>query len=140
MLVTGGLVVLAIAVELALRRRWAASTFDPDAARALGVASRVADVALPAIVALAAVVAVDAVGALLAGVVLVVPAATMRLLTDDLAELRRGAVALAVLEGVAALWLAGRLDVGAGPALALIGGAVFAAVSLAAAARRPVTP
>jgi manganese/iron transport system permease protein len=137
-LVTGAVVLAAVVAEQALRRRWAAATFDPDAARALGVASRAAETALPVLVALAAVVAVDAVGALLAGVVLVVPAATARLITDDLDELRRAAVALALLEGVGALWLAGTLDVGAGPALALLGGAVFAAVALATAARRPV--
>ena len=86
--------------------------------------------ALPGGVALAAVVAVDAVGALLAGVVLVVPAATVRLVTDDLGTLRRGAVVLALVEGAASLWLAGRLDVAPGPALALVGGAVFALTAI----------
>jgi ABC-type Mn2+/Zn2+ transport system permease subunit len=77
-------------------------------------------------------VAVDAVGALLAGVVLVVPAATARLFTDDLGAMRAGAVLVAAVDGAAALWLAVRLDVAVGPALALMGGAVFAAAMLTA--------
>jgi manganese/iron transport system permease protein len=80
-------------------------------------------------------VALDAVGALLVTVVLVVPAATARLLTDRLAALRLGAVALAAAEGVAAVWLADVLNVGAGPALAVLGGAVFAIVAVATAVR-----
>ena len=43
---------------------------------------------------------------------------------------------LAAVEGVSALWVAGRTDVAPGPALALIGGAVFA-VAAVVARRRP---
>jgi ABC-type Mn2+/Zn2+ transport system permease subunit len=67
--------------------------------------------------------------------VLVVPAATARLLTDRLVPLQAMAVALAAVEGVAAVWLADALNVGAGPALAVLGGAVFAAVAGATAQR-----
>ena len=126
--VTAVAVAVVLVLDAVLRRPWAAATFDPQATPA----SRAAELALPAAVALAAVVAVDAVGALLAGVVLVVPAATVRLVTEDLATLRRGAVALALVESAAALWLAGRLDVAPGPALALIGGAVFTLTSIGA--------
>jgi ABC-type Mn2+/Zn2+ transport system permease subunit len=136
-LLTAAAVAVVLALDAVLRRGWSATTFDPDAAGALGARSRASELALPAAIALAAVVAVDAVGALLAGVVLVVPAATVRLMTDDLGALRVGACVLAAAEGSAALWLAGRLDVGPGPALALIGGTVFAAVSWIAATRRP---
>ena len=129
--ITGAAVVAVLALDAALRRRWAQGTFEPATSRAG------ADVALVVAIALAVVVAVDAVGALLAGVVLVVPAATARLLTDDLRELRVAATALALAEGTAGLWLAIRLDVGPGPVLALIGGAVFAVASLYAARRRP---
>ena len=74
--------------------------------------------------------ALDAVGALLVTVVLVVPAATVRLCTDRLSHLRRGAIALAAVEGVAAVWLADTANVGAGPAFAVLGGAIFAAVAI----------
>jgi ABC-type Mn2+/Zn2+ transport system permease subunit len=135
LVLTGAAVALVVGLDAVLRRSWAATTFDPDSSRALGTFSRAAELALPAAIAVAAVVAVDAVGALLAGVVLVVPAATVRLVTDDLRDLRDGAIVLALVEGVAALWLAGRADVAPGPALALIGGAVFAITALREALR-----
>ena len=82
-------------------------TFEPETSQPA------ADVALVAAIALAAVVAVDAVGALLAGVVLVVPAATARLITDDLRELRAAATLLALAEGTAGLWLSPRASTSA---------------------------
>jgi manganese/iron transport system permease protein len=123
----------ALVLDAALRRHWLATGFEPDSARALGVRPALADRLLLAGTAAGAIVALDAVGALLVTVVLVVPAATARLLTDRLATLRLGAVALAAAEGVAAVWLADALNVGAGPALAVLGGAVFALVAVATA-------
>jgi ABC-type Mn2+/Zn2+ transport system permease subunit len=128
----------AVALDAALRREWLAAGFEPGSARALGLRPALADRLLLAGIAAAAVVALDAVGALLVAVVLVVPAATVRLLTDRLRVLRLGAVALAALEGVAAVALADALNVGAGPALAVLAGAVFAAVALGTAAHMRV--
>lgn len=136
LVLTGAAVALVVAADLVWRRHWTAATFDPAGAGALGARSRAAELALPVAIALAAVVAVDAVGALLAGVVLVVPAATVRLLTDELEPLRAGATVLAAVEGACALWIAGRTDVAPGPALALIGGAVFAVTAAVVARRR----
>jgi len=65
----------------------------------------------------------------------VVPAGTVRLLTDRLGTLQLGAIALAAAEGVAAVWLADELNVGAGPALAVLGGSIFAVVATATALR-----
>jgi manganese/iron transport system permease protein len=67
-------------------------------------------------------------------VVLVVPAATVRLVVGDLRTLQLGTAALAAVEGVTALLAADALDVGPGPAMAVLGGAVFA---LVATGRRP---
>jgi ABC-type Mn2+/Zn2+ transport system permease subunit len=55
----------------------------------------------------------------------------VRLLAPSLRALRAGAVALGAVEGVLGLVLAQELDVGPGPALAVLSGAVFAAVALA---------
>jgi manganese/iron transport system permease protein len=81
-------------------------------------------------VAAAAVVALDAVGALLVTAVLVIPAATVRLVAGSLGALQAGTAALAAVEGVAGLWLAYELNVGPGPATAVLGAAVFAVVAL----------
>jgi len=76
------------------------------------------------------VVSLDAVGALLVAVVLVVPAATVRLVAHDVRTLQLGTVALALAEGMTALVIADSLDVGPGPVLAVLGGAVFMLVAL----------
>jgi ABC-type Mn2+/Zn2+ transport system permease subunit len=125
----------AVGLDAGLRRHWLATGFEPDSAQALGVRPALADRLLLVGVAAAAVVALDAVGALLVTVVLVVPAATVRLLTDRLGTLQLGAIALAAVEGVAAVSLADELNVGAGPALAVLGGAIFAVAATATAIR-----
>ena len=81
----------ALVLDAALRRSWLATGFEPGSARALGVRPARADRLLLAGTAVVAVVALDAVGALLVAVVLVVPAATVRLLTDRIGPLRLGA-------------------------------------------------
>ena len=117
------------AVELGLRRSWLGQGFDPATARALGLRPALADVALLVAVAAAAVVALDAVGALLVTAVLVIPAATVRLVAPSVRSLQAGTAALAAAEGVAGLWLAYELNVGPGPTTAVLGGAVFAVVA-----------
>jgi manganese/iron transport system permease protein len=135
-LVAGGVV----ALDGGLRRHWLAAGFERGSAEALGLRPVLADRLLLVGVAAGAVVAIDAVGALLVTVVLVVPAATARLLTDRLGSLQVAAVALAAAEGVAAVWLADQLNVGAGPALAALGGSVFAIVAATTALRGRAVP
>jgi ABC-type Mn2+/Zn2+ transport system permease subunit len=126
---TAAVLAVVCAVELGLRRSWLAQGFDPATARALGLRPALADVALLVAVAAAAVVALDAVGALLVTAVLVIPAATVRLVAPSVRSLQAGTAALAAVEGVAGLWLAYELNVGPGPATAVLGGAVFAVVA-----------
>jgi manganese/iron transport system permease protein len=137
---TAAVAVGAVALDAALRRHWLVAGFEPGSARALGVRPVLADRLLLAGIAAGAVVALDAVGALLVTVVLVVPAATVRLLTDRLGLLQLGAIGLAAVEGVGAVWLADSLNVGAGPALAVLGGAVFVAVAAGTALRAAAVP
>jgi ABC-type Mn2+/Zn2+ transport system permease subunit len=132
---TAAVTAAVIALDAALGRSWLASTFDSGSARSLGVRVAAADRALLAAVAVAVIVALDAVGALLVSVALVLPAATVRLLTDDLRALRAGTIALAAGEGVLALWLAERANAAPGPVLAVLGGGLFALVSAASALR-----
>jgi manganese/iron transport system permease protein len=133
---TGGALAAVLALDALGRRAWLAGGMDPDGARALGVPVGAADLALLAAVAAAVVVALDAVGALLVTVVLVVPAATVRLVAPSLRALRLGAIALGAAEAMAGLCAAWWLDVGPGPALAVLSGAVFALVALGTAAAR----
>jgi ABC-type Mn2+/Zn2+ transport system permease subunit len=124
---------LAVLASAARGRTWLATGFDPHAARALGVRSGVGDVLLLAGLALAVVAALPAVGALLVGTLLVVPAATARLLAGDLRTLQALAVGLAAAIGAGGLLIAYWWDLPPGPAIAALGGAVYA---LVAAVRR----
>jgi manganese/iron transport system permease protein len=125
----------ALAATAALARTWLATGFDPAGAAALGVRAARGDWLLLALLAVTVVAVLPAVGALLVSTLLVVPAATARLLTGSLGALLTAAVALAALEGVAGLLLAYHLDLPPGPAIAVIGGAGFALAALAATAR-----
>ncbi len=138
-LAAGTAVVVALAAT-ALGGRWLATGFDPAAARALGLRSPLPDLVLLALVALAGVAVVSAVGALLATALLVVPAATTRLVTRRLAAWQLATAALAATQGVAGLWLSVRLDVPPGPAVAVIAGGVFLLVALARAPRLRSAP
>jgi manganese/iron transport system permease protein len=127
---TAGVVAAVLVVDALARRAWLVGALDPDAARSLGVPARAAETVLLAAIAAAVVVALDAVGALLVTAVLVTPAATVRLVARSVAGLRAGATALAAVEAVAGLVLADALNVGPGPALAVLAGVVFAVVAV----------
>jgi ABC-type Mn2+/Zn2+ transport system permease subunit len=131
---TAAVVAAVLALDAVARRAWTAGTFDPDAAASLGVRVRAAELGLLVAIACAVVVALDAVGALLVTAVLVTPAATVRLLAPSLRTLRAGTVALGAAEGIAGLIAADALNIGPGPALAVLAGIVFATVAVARAA------
>ena len=118
-----------------LGRRWLASGFDRDSARALGARSPLPDAVLLALVAATAVAALDAIGALLATALLVVPAATTRLLVDRLAPWQLATVGLVLAEGVGGLWLSVEVNAPPGATIAVVGGGVFALAALARAVR-----
>ncbi|HEX2102460.1 MAG TPA: zinc ABC transporter substrate-binding protein [Solirubrobacteraceae bacterium] len=113
-----------------LGARWLASGFDPEIARAQGLRSAVPDAVLLALVALAAVASLRIAGALLATALIVVPAATTRLVFDRMAPWQAATVALVLVEGVAGLWASVELNAPPGPAIAVLSGAVFAATGL----------
>ena len=118
-----------------LGRRWLASGFDRDSARALGARSPLPDLLLLALVAASAVAALDAIGALLSTALLVVPAATTRLLVDRLRSWQLATIALAIGEGVVGLWLSVQANAPPGATIAVVGGVVFALVALGRAGR-----
>ena len=125
---------LALAAGWVLGRRWLALGFDAESARALGVRSPIVDAVLLGLIALGVVASLSAVGALLATALFVVPAATVRLLSDRLILLQVGSIALVAVEGAVGLWLSVETNTPPGAAIAVVAGAVFAAV----VAARPV--
>ena len=82
-------------------------------------------------------VALDAVGALLVTVVLIVPAATVRLFEPALRAQQVATFALAAVEGLLAIWIADGFNIGPGPALAVLGAALYAVAALYTQRRTP---
>src|SRR3954452_25114431 len=111
----------AVAAGAVLGHRWLAAGFDPGAARALGARSPVPDVVLLLLIGFGAIAVLDAVGALLATALLVVPAATTRLVVDRLVPWQLATIALALAEGVAGVWLAVETNAPPGATVAVIG-------------------
>src|SRR5919198_545376 len=95
---------IVIAGAAFLAQRWLATGFDASAARAIGVRSALPDTVLLALVALVAVAALSTLGTLLATALLVVPAATTRLLFARLRAWQLATVALVAAEGIGGVW------------------------------------
>jgi ABC-type Mn2+/Zn2+ transport system permease subunit len=130
---------LACVATALLGQAWLASGFDRDGARALGAPVRAADALLLGLVAATVVCSLPAVGALLTASLFIVPSATVRLLARSVPALLWGSVALALAQGVLGAYLALWLNAPPGPAVAVLGGVVFALVAAArAAAPRPL--
>jgi manganese/iron transport system permease protein len=98
---TGVVAAVVLAVLLALRKELLLRAFDPDGAAAMGYRAQLLDVVLNVLVALVVVAAVKAVGTVLVIALIIVPAATARLLTDRVASM----VALACAFGALGGWL-----------------------------------
>ncbi len=128
-----------LAATVVLEPRWLAAGFDPAAARALGARSSLPDVVLLGLVGLVAVSVLSAVGALLATALLVVPAATTRLLAARLRTWQVATILLVAVEGVAGLWLSVETNAPPGATIAVLSGVVFVLAALVRAGRgRPV--
>jgi len=127
----GAAAVVALAASALLGRRWLATGFDRGAAVSLGVRSARSDALLLLVVALAAVATLEAVGALLASALLVVPAATTRLLVRRMPAWQLSTGVLAALEGIAGLWLSVKTNAPPGATIAVLAGGAFAMVAVA---------
>jgi ABC-type Zn uptake system ZnuABC Zn-binding protein ZnuA/ABC-type Mn2+/Zn2+ transport system permease subunit len=112
--------VLVPVATLALGPRWLRTGFDGEGAR-----GGRHDLALLALVALVAVATLAVVGALLVTALLVVPAATTRLLVDRLRPWQLATVALAAGQGVLGLWLALWTNAPPGATIAVVAGTCF---------------
>lgn len=118
--------------------RLAAATFDREWTRPAGPRPERVDALVLALVALTVVTALPAVGSLLVSGLLVVPAATARLLTERLGPMQAWAVGLCLAESVGGLALARGLDVPPGAVIAALAGFGFGLAATVAAARAAV--
>jgi ABC-type Mn2+/Zn2+ transport system permease subunit len=110
--------VLAVALTV-LHARLLATGFDRGGARALGLSPAFADAALLVLLAASIVVAVQGLGNLLVVAVFVGPAAAARNLSDRVVPMIAAAVVIAVLAGLAGLYLSYYAGTAAGASVAL---------------------
>ena len=100
-------VTLAIAVLIAaFFKELKVTTFDPGLAASLGLPVRTISTALIVVVAVAAVAAFEAVGSILVIAMFICPAATARMLTDNLARQLWLSAAVAAIAGIGGYFLA----------------------------------
>jgi manganese/iron transport system permease protein len=92
---TLGVAAIVLAVLVALRKELVLRAFDPDAAAAMGYRVDLLDLVLNVLIAMVVVAAVKAVGTVLVIALIIVPAATARLLVDRVA----GMIAIACTLG-----------------------------------------
>jgi ABC-type Mn2+/Zn2+ transport system permease subunit len=121
-----------------LHGRLLATGFDRTSARALGLGPAAIDAALLLLLSAAIVVAVQGLGNLLVVAVFVGPAAAARRLTDRILPMFAIATAVALLAGLAGLYLSYYAGTAAGASIALaIVAAYLLAVLLGPLAKRP---
>lgn len=131
----GATAALALLSSLLFSRHWLVRGFDERAAVGSGSGSRLFDAALLVVVAIAVIATLNAIGAILVIALLVVPAATVRLVTRRIPTLRAGTLLLVALEGVLGIWLSVRTNVPPGATIAVLSGVVFGLVALYRALR-----
>jgi ABC-type Mn2+/Zn2+ transport system permease subunit len=124
------LAVLVAAALVLLHGRLLATGFDRAAARSFGLAPAAVDAALLLLLSAAIVVAVQGLGNLLVAAVFVGPAAAARRLTDRIVPMFALATAIALLAGIAGLYLSYYAGTAGGASVAL---AIVAAYLLALA-------
>jgi ABC-type Mn2+/Zn2+ transport system permease subunit len=118
LLFAAALAAVVLAALWVLHWRLLAVGFDRLSAGSLGASPLLADAALLILLALAVLVAVQGLGNLLVVAVLVAPAAAARLLARRLLPMMATAVAIAVVAGIAGLYLSYYVRVAAGASIA----------------------
>ncbi|KAA3656759.1 MAG: metal ABC transporter permease [Chloroflexi bacterium] len=111
------------------------ATFDAGLAAALGFSPALVHYGLMGLVSVTAVGAFDAVGSILVVALMIAPAASAYLLTDDLVKMLFLSVGIGVLGAVGGFWLARPLDANIAGSIATATGIIFTLVFLLAPKR-----
>ncbi len=111
------------------------STFDAGLAATLGFAPLALNYALMSIVSITTVGAFEAVGAILVVALMIAPAATAYLLTDELKSMILISSLVGVISAISGYWLARWLDASISGSMATMCGVVFLLVYIAAPQR-----
>lgn len=120
------------AVVVVRYRSFVACSFSPDVAAAAGIRVGRVEALLLALLAVAVLTAMDVMGATLVAAAVVVPPASVRLVTSRFSRLLAASTALGALTGAVGMLAAYHLDVSPGPMIVLVQGAAFALAAGAA--------
>jgi ABC-type Mn2+/Zn2+ transport system permease subunit len=123
--------VVCVALVLVAGRGLLATSYTPETAASLGYRRGVHDALLLLVLGAAVVSCSAAIGGFVVSGLLVVPAATARLLARSVLQLQLGATLLAAVESALGLVLAFQLDVPPGAAIAVLAAAVYLVLVLA---------
>jgi ABC-type Mn2+/Zn2+ transport system permease subunit len=132
------LAAVCVALIVVAGRGLLATSFAPATAGALGYRRGLYDALLLLVLGAAVVSCSAAIGGFVVSGLLVVPAATARLVARSLRQMQLEAVALAAVESVLGLVLAFQLDVPPGAAIAVLAATVYLVVVLAVPLRARV--
>ncbi|MBV4491952.1 metal ABC transporter permease [Pseudomonas oryzicola] len=135
LLVLGIVALLVLALAVPLYNRIMLASFNPQLAAVRGVAVKTLDYLFVALVTLVTVAAVKVIGAILVGALLVIPAATARLVSQSLKGFFFLSVLIATLSTLLGILLPIVFDlpVPSGAAIILVAGICFALAALARA-------
>jgi ABC-type Mn2+/Zn2+ transport system permease subunit len=132
-IVVGAAVAVAV---VAFRRELVFVSFDPDVAGVSGVRVAWTDAMMMLMLSATVVVSVRVVGALLITAMLVVPAATVRLVTDSITTMLRWSPILGAVVGFVGMYASWFLDVPSGASITLAASVCFLAAYAAGGRRR----
>ena len=115
---------------VAYRRELTFATFDRDVAQLSGINVTRLDAALMLAIAATVVVSSRVIGALLISAMLVLPAATLRLVTSSISDMLKWSPVVGAACGLVGMYVSWYADVPSGAAITLVGTAVFAVAYL----------
>ncbi len=103
-----------------------ATTHNPSVAKAHGVNARVMEIVFSALLAMVVVTALRVLGVLLVAATLLIPAATATMTFKSFARITAASTALGAVFTVIGLFVSFHRNIASGPAIVLVGAAVFA--------------
>ena len=131
----GTILVISVSLLIAFFKELKISTFDVGLATALGFSPMIIHYGLMSIASITIVGSFDAVGAILVVALMIAPAATAYLLTDNLKKMLLLSVFFGVFSAIAGYWLAHWLDASISGSMTTVLGIVFLLVYLFAPKR-----
>jgi len=125
--IMGSILIITVLLLIIFFKELKISTFDEGLATALGFSPVILHYGLMSVASVTTVGAFDAVGAILVVALMIAPAATVYLLTDNLKKMLVGAVLVGVFSAIMGYWIAHWLDASIAGAITTVLGIIFLA-------------